>query len=49
VVVDEAYTDYLPRELRYDGVAWLAKYPNFILTRTFSKIYGLAGLRVGSA
>ncbi len=47
VVVDEAYTDYLPRELRYDGVAWLAKYPNFILTRTFSKIYGLAGLRVG--
>jgi histidinol-phosphate aminotransferase len=47
VVVDEAYTDYLPRELRYDSVAWLKKYPNFILTRTFSKIYGLAGLRVG--
>ena len=47
VVVDEAYTDYLPRELRYDSVGWLAKYPNFILTRTFSKIYGLAGLRVG--
>ena len=47
VVVDEAYTDYLPRELRYDSLGWLAKYPNFILTRTFSKIYGLAGLRVG--
>jgi histidinol-phosphate aminotransferase len=47
VVVDEAYTDYLPRELRYDSVAWLKKYPNFILTRTFSKVYGLAGLRVG--
>jgi histidinol-phosphate aminotransferase len=47
VVVDEAYTEYLPRELRYDSVAWLAKYPNFILTRTFSKVYGLAGLRVG--
>jgi histidinol-phosphate aminotransferase len=47
VVVDEAYTEYLPRELRYDSVAWLDKYPNFILTRTFSKVYGLAGLRVG--
>jgi len=47
VVLDEAYTEYLPRELRYDSVAWLSKYPNFILTRTFSKVYGLAGLRVG--
>jgi histidinol-phosphate aminotransferase len=47
VVVDEAYTEYLPRELRYDSVAWMKKYPNFILTRTFSKVYGLAGLRVG--
>jgi histidinol-phosphate aminotransferase len=47
VVVDEAYTEYLPRELRYDSVGWLSKYPNFILTRTFSKVYGLAGLRVG--
>jgi histidinol-phosphate aminotransferase len=47
VVLDEAYTEYLPREVRYDSVAWLKKYPNFILTRTFSKVYGLAGLRVG--
>src|SRR6266581_6394698 len=47
VVVDEAYTDYLPTDLRYDSVALLGKYPNFILTRTFSKVYGLAGLRVG--
>jgi histidinol-phosphate aminotransferase len=47
VVVDEAYNEYLPREVRYDSVAWLKKYPNFILTRTFSKVYGLAGLRVG--
>ena len=47
VVVDEAYTEYLPPELRYDSTAWLAKYPNLILTRTFSKVYGLAGLRVG--
>jgi histidinol-phosphate aminotransferase len=47
VVVDEAYTDYLPPELRYDSVAWLKKCPNLIVTRTFSKVYGLAGLRVG--
>ncbi|HXZ55412.1 MAG TPA: histidinol-phosphate transaminase [Burkholderiales bacterium] len=47
VVVDEAYTEYLPSELRYDSVAWLKKHPNLILTRTFSKVYGLAGLRVG--
>lgn len=47
VVVDEAYTEYLPPGLRYDGVSWVKKYPHFILTRTFSKVYGLAGLRVG--
>ena len=47
VVVDEAYTDYLSPNLRYDSVALLKKYPNFIVTRTFSKVYGLAGLRVG--
>jgi len=47
VVVDEAYTDYLPPNLRCDSVALLKKYPNFIVTRTFSKVYGLAGLRVG--
>jgi histidinol-phosphate aminotransferase len=47
VVVDEAYSEYLPSELRYDSVALLRKHPNFIVTRTFSKVYGLAGLRVG--
>ncbi|MGB5081812.1 MAG: histidinol-phosphate transaminase [Burkholderiales bacterium] len=47
VVVDEAYTEYLPPGLHYDSVGWLTKYPNLILTRTFSKVYGLAGLRVG--
>src|SRR6266705_45311 len=44
VVVDEAYTEYLPPELRYDSVGWLKKYANLVLTRTFSKVYGLAGL-----
>jgi histidinol-phosphate aminotransferase len=47
VVLDEAYTEYLPAESRYDSVAWLKQYPNLIVTRTFSKVYGLAGLRVG--
>lgn len=49
VVLDEAYNEYLPPELRYDSVAWLARFPNLVITRTFSKIYGLAGLRVGYA
>jgi histidinol-phosphate aminotransferase len=47
VVLDEAYTEYLPPRLRYDSVAWLARFPNLVITRTFSKVYGLAGLRVG--
>jgi histidinol-phosphate aminotransferase len=47
VVLDEAYTEYLPAERRYDSFAWLAKHPNLVVTRTFSKVYGLAGLRVG--
>ena len=47
VVLDEAYTDYLAPADRADTVAWIKDFPNLIVTRTFSKIYGLAGLRVG--
>ena len=47
VVLDEAYTDYLAPADRADTVAWIRDIPNLIVTRTFSKIYGLAGLRVG--
>lgn len=47
VVLDEAYTEYLADEDRYDSVAWLERFPNLIISRTFSKVYGLAGLRVG--
>jgi len=47
VVLDEAYNDFLLPELRTDTVAWLKEFPNLVLTRTFCKIYGLAGLRVG--
>ncbi|MHB1427284.1 MAG: histidinol-phosphate transaminase [Rhodocyclaceae bacterium] len=49
VVLDEAYNEYLPPAERADTVAWLREFPNLIITRTFSKIYGLAGLRVGFA
>ncbi|MCX9156031.1 histidinol-phosphate transaminase [Niveibacterium sp. 24ML] len=47
VVLDEAYNEYLEAAQRYDSVAWLKRYPNLVITRTFSKIYGLGGLRVG--
>jgi histidinol-phosphate aminotransferase len=49
VVLDEAYNEYLPVECRYDSVKWLHEFPNLIITRTFSKAYGLASLRVGYA
>jgi histidinol-phosphate aminotransferase len=49
VVLDEAYNEYLPQENRYNSVAWLEEFPNLIVSRTFSKAYGLAGLRVGYA
>jgi len=49
VVLDEAYNEYLPDGLREDTTRWLARFPNLVITRTFSKAYGLAGLRVGFA
>jgi histidinol-phosphate aminotransferase len=49
VVLDEAYNEYIPPALRSDSLAWLREFPNLIVTRTFSKAYGLAGLRVGYA
>ncbi|WP_297474512.1 histidinol-phosphate transaminase [Ferrovum sp.] len=47
VVLDEAYTEYLSEDQRYDPIAWLDEFPNLLICRTFSKAYGLAGLRVG--
>lgn len=47
VVLDEAYNEYLPPDLRADSTEWLRRHPNLIISRTFSKVYGLAGLRVG--
>ena len=49
VVLDEAYNEYLPAECRYDATRWLGRHANLIIVRTFSKVYGLAGLRVGYA
>lgn len=47
VVLDEAYGEFLPPEERCNTVDWLTRYPNLLIVRTFSKAYGLAGLRVG--
>lgn len=49
VVLDEAYVEYLAPSRRAPSIQWLAEFPNLIVTRTFSKAYGLAGLRVGYA
>ncbi|MGB5716968.1 MAG: histidinol-phosphate transaminase [Gammaproteobacteria bacterium] len=49
VVVDEAYFEYVGEENYPDTSTWLARFPNLIVTRTFSKAYGLAGLRIGYA
>ena len=49
VVIDEAYFEYVDEAAYPNALDWLDSYPNLIVTRTFSKIYGLAGLRVGYA
>lgn len=47
VVLDEAYNEFLDETQQYDATQWIARYPNLLVTRSFSKAYGLAGLRVG--
>ncbi len=49
VVLDEAYFEYVEHDEFPDGVELLSAYPNLVVTRTFSKIHGLAALRVGYA
>ncbi|HWS57113.1 MAG TPA: histidinol-phosphate transaminase [Actinotalea sp.] len=49
VVLDEAYVEFVTADGAADGDALLADHPNVLLLRTFSKAYGLAGLRVGYA
>lgn len=47
VVLDEAYDEYLSALDKSEAVGWLGTFENLIISRTFSKAYGLAGLRVG--
>lgn len=47
VVVDEAYYEYATALGVPDASKWLDEYPNLIVTRTFSKVFGLAGIRIG--
>ncbi|MEJ8815848.1 histidinol-phosphate transaminase [Variovorax ureilyticus] len=47
VLLDEAYFEFMPADLRGDSVAWVRQHANLVVTRTFSKAYGLAGLRIG--
>jgi len=49
VVLDEAYNEFLAPELQYESTAWVRQFPNLLVSRTLSKAYGLAGLRVGFA
>ncbi|MCW2653528.1 MAG: histidinol-phosphate aminotransferase [Mycobacterium sp.] len=49
VILDEAYAEFVAPEHRLDSVALVHRFPNVVVTRTFSKAYGLAGLRIGYA
>ncbi|MGO3885608.1 MAG: histidinol-phosphate transaminase [Mycetocola sp.] len=49
VILDEAYREFVTDPRIADGATIVAEYPNVVLLRTFSKAYGLAGLRVGYA
>ncbi len=47
VVVDEAYYEYVGEDDYPDCIQWVNEFPNLLVTRTFSKAFGLAGLRIG--
>ncbi|MEO8907555.1 MAG: histidinol-phosphate transaminase [Microbacteriaceae bacterium] len=49
VLLDEAYHEFVTDAAAVDGAPLLARYPNLVVLRTFSKAYGLAGLRIGYA
>ena len=49
LVLDEAYYEFAASKLSGNSVEWLAEHPNLVITRTFSKMYGMAGLRLGYA
>jgi histidinol-phosphate aminotransferase len=47
VILDEAYAEFVSDESAVDGRELVGRYPNLVILRTFSKAYGLAGLRIG--
>jgi histidinol-phosphate aminotransferase len=47
ILLDEAYIEFVAPQHRLDGVALVRRFPNVVVLRTFSKAYGLAGLRIG--
>ena len=47
IVLDEAYDEYLNAETKSAAITWLSQFDNLIISRSFSKAYGLAGLRIG--
>ena len=47
IVLDLAYTEYMDEEIKPPIKQWLEKFPNLVVTQTFSKVYALAGLRIG--
>src|ERR1700757_497955 len=47
VLLDEAYIEFVAPQHRIDGPALIRRFPNVVVVRTFSKAYGLAGLRIG--
>src|SRR5262249_52843031 len=49
VVLDEAYYHFVEDPRYKSGVEWLSRVPNLVVVRTFSKIYGMAGMRLGYA
>ena len=49
VLLDEAYIEFVAPEHRLDAAALVRRFPNVVVLRTFSKAYGLAGLRIGYA
>jgi histidinol-phosphate aminotransferase len=49
VLVDEAYFHFVENPRYTSVIGWIVKYPNLVVTRTFSKVYGMAGMRLGYA
>jgi histidinol-phosphate aminotransferase len=47
LVIDAAYSEYVRRNDYESGIEMVSQFPNVVMTRTFSKIHGLAGLRIG--